>query len=115
MKIKKVNVEYYTMRHDFNSKKIVRENIIGSSLIEDIAKEVKKGKITNLKELEEYLKRKFMYHYWCKSEFEIGVGGLFSKYPEEFEKIDGWFQIEKNLPMITKSINTEMELRFKLT
>lgn len=110
MKIKNVNLEYYVMYHDFNSDKIKRINIFTNSLIEDIAKNIRNKKITNLLELQEYLKRDFMYHYWSKSEYEIAVGGLFSKHPEKFEKLDVWYQIEKNLPIIVNYVNQQMEL-----
>jgi hypothetical protein len=113
MKIKNTNINYYIMLWDSNKNSIKRNNIIDDELIESIAKEVRKNKITSLNELQEYLKREFMYYYWSKSECEITVGGLSTKHPEYFQKLDGWYQIEKNLPMITNYINYEMRLELK--
>ena len=53
-----------------------------------------------------------MYYYWCKSEFEIEVGGLFAKHQKEFEKIDIYRQIEMNLDRITEYVNKELRLNF---
>ena len=71
MKIKNVNIEYYVMYHDFNKNTIKRINIFNNELIETIAKNIRSKKIQNLADLQEWLKREFMYHYWSKSEYEI--------------------------------------------
>ena len=110
MKIKNVNLEWNVLYKDFNSKEIKTYNVLGGSFPEDLAKNIKKHKIENKEQLKEYLKRDFMYHYWCKSEFEIAVGGLHAKYPEEFEKIDIWRQIEMNFNHIIDYIIEEMKL-----
>lgn len=113
MKIKNVNLEYYIIRHNPNNDKFEKINIINTELIENIAKEVKKSNIVTLSGLYEYLKRVFMYYHWSKTEAEFQIGGLFSKYPNGFEKVDGWYQIENNLSIIVKLINNEMELNLK--
>ena len=51
-----------------------------------------------------------MYHYWSRSEYEIAVGGLHSKYPENFEKIDAYHQLEMNLDHIVDYINDYLEM-----
>ena len=51
-----------------------------------------------------------MYHYWSRSEYEIAVGGLHSKYPENFEKIDAYYQLEMNLDHIVNYINDYLEM-----
>lgn len=112
MKIKNVKLEYYVIHEDFNSRKLKRYNILNDIFKENLAEQIKKKKITNLVELKEWLKRDFMYHYWSKSEWELAIGGLFAKHPEEFEKIDVWYQIENNLDMIVDYINNKMELNF---
>lgn len=110
MKIKNVNLKWNVMRHDFNENKIKPYNILGYSFAEDLAKDIKKEKITNREQLKEYLKKDFMYHYWSKSECEIAVGGLFSKHPDEYEKIDIWYQIEMNFDNIIDYIILKMDL-----
>ena len=67
-------------------------------------------KITNLKELREEIRSWAIYHYWCKSEFEIAVGGLFAKSLEDFEKIDAYRQIEMNLDRITEYVNNTLRI-----
>lgn len=110
MKIKNVNLEWNVLYEDFNSKTVKPYNILGGSFVEELAKEIKKCKIENREQLKEYLKRDFMYHYWSKCEFEIAVGGLFAKYPDQFEKIDVWYQIEMNFDHIIDYIINKMRL-----
>lgn len=110
MKIKNVSLEWNVLYNDFNSKEIKPYNILGYSFPEELAKAIKKNKIENKEQLKEYLKRDFMYHYWCKSEFEIAVGGLHMKDLTEFEKIDIWYQIEMNFDNIIDYIILKMQL-----
>lgn len=113
MKIKNTNLKWNVMIYDFNSKKIKPYNILGHGFAEELAKKIKKYKIETPNQLKEYLKKDFMYHYWSKTEFEIAVGGLSAKHPEEYEKIDVWYQIEFNLDNIVNHIISEMKL-FKI-
>lgn len=110
MKIKNVNLEWNVLYSDFNSSRIKTYNVLGGSFPEKLAKEIKKHKIENREQLKEHLKHDFMYHYWCKSEYEIAVGGLYADYPEKFEKIDIWTQIEMNFDHIIDYIIEEMKL-----
>lgn len=110
MKIKNVNLKWNVLRYDTNQEKIVSYNILGYSFPEELAKRIKKEKIVNREQLKESLKRDFMYHYWSKAECEIAMGGLSSKYPEKFEKIDIWNQIEINLDNIVDYIILKMKL-----
>lgn len=105
-------LKWYVLRHDFNKRKIVRYNVL-ENWEDDIKSARKKKKFNNRETLKEWLKREFMYYFWSKSEHEIAVGGLSSKYPEEFEKIDIWYQLELNLDIITDYIIKEMNFRFK--
>jgi hypothetical protein len=54
-----------------------------------------------------------MYRYWCKCEFEVIIGGLFSKTIDELDKIDVWYQIEPNLDTIVDYLNYKMDLKLK--
>lgn len=113
MRIKNANLEWYVMYLDFSNKQIIRVNILQGNFAENLAKEIKRKKIVNKELLKEFLKRDFMYHYWSRAEYEMAVGGLFSKYPDEFEKLDVWFQLEKNLDTITDYIIYKMKINFK--
>ena len=52
------------------------------------------------------------YHYWSKTECEMAIGGLHCKYPDEFEKVDMYRQIEINLDKIVKYVIDEMCIVF---
>lgn len=112
MKVKNVNLEWYVLRWDSTSNKVTKYNIL-HNLKDTIAREVRNKSIYDKSILREYLKTEFVYSYWSKSEHEMAVGGLFSKYPEEFEKIDIWQQIEPNLNNIVEYVNMKMELKFE--
>ena len=110
MKIKNIKLEWNVLCRDFGSSQIKIYNILGGLFLEKLAKDIKKHKIKNRDQLKDFLKSEFMYHYWSRSEYEIVIGGLFSKYPDEFEKIDIWRQIEMNFDNLIDYIIREMQL-----
>ena len=110
MRIKNKKLVWNVLLHDFNSYKIITYNVFGDEFKENLYKEYRKKKINNKLELKEYIKSKMMYHYWSRSEYEIAVGGLHSKYPENFEKIDAYHQLEMNLDHIVDYINDYLEM-----
>lgn len=110
MKVKNKKLEWNVLRHDFNSNRIVTYNVFGDSFKEELYKKYRSKKITNLEELKECIKRHCMYYYWSKCEHEIAMGGLNSNYPEEFEKIDVWHQLEINLDHIVQYVNSYLEM-----
>lgn len=109
MKIKNVDLKWYVLRWDFNSKKVIDYNILQWRK-EDIAKEVRSGRVYNKSILREYLKTIFIYDYWSKTEYEFFVSDL---HGNDYEKVDVWRQIEPNLNNIVEYVNTKMDLKFK--
>lgn len=107
---RKVDLEWNVILADLNSRKIKNYNVL-YGYNEDIYKEYTKGKIKTLEELKNYLKLTLQRQYWCRYEYEIAVGGLSSKYPEDYEKIDAFRQIEMNLDRITEYVNWKMQLK----
>lgn len=107
---RKVDLEWNVILADSNSRQIKNYNVL-YSYNEDIYKEYTKGKIKTLEELKKYLKLTLQRQYWARYEYEIAVGGLSSKYPDEFEKIDAFRQIEMNLDRITEYVNWKMQLK----
>lgn len=105
-------LKWYVLRENFNARKIERYNVL-NGWEDDLKTARKKKKFTNKETLKEWLRKEFMYYFWSKSEHEIAVGGLHSKYPEEFEKIDIWYQLELNLDIITDYVIKEMKFKFK--
>lgn len=101
-----MKLEWNVLIHDFNKDKIEKYNIFRADLFEDI----KKAKCKTFVELRETIDKWAKYHYWSRAEFEIAVGGLFSKYPEKFEKIDIYRQIEMNLDRITEYVGKNLRI-----
>ena len=110
MKIKNKKLIWNVLLHDFNSDKIITYNVFSDEFKENLYKEYRKKKINNKLELKEYIKSKMMYRYWSRCEYEIAVGGLHSKHPENFEKIDAYYQLEMNLDHIVDYINDYLEM-----
>lgn len=112
MRIKNKKLVWNIMLHDFTSNKIKATNIFSTNFIENLYKEVaKKKSIKTKQDLTEYVDSWAKYKYLSRTEFEICVGGLFSKYPEEFEKIDAYFQIKMNLNHIVAYIIDELQIK----
>ena len=110
MRIKNKKLVWNVLLHDFNSDKIITYNVFGDEFKENLYKEYRKKKINNKLELKEYIKSKMMYRYWSRSEYEIAVGRIHSKHPENFEKIDAYYQLEMNLDHIVDYINDYLEM-----
>lgn len=111
MKVKDVKLEYYALNHDFNSDKIYFINVLAYIKPEELRKKIKKGEIHSFDTLKEYLDKEFMYHFWSRSEYEIQVGGLFSK-EDKFEKWDVYQQTKPNLDMITEYVINKCKIDF---
>lgn len=109
MKIKTSNLEWYVLDWDENNKIVKPINIL-KGLAEELAKEVKSGRVHNKSILREYLKTTLMYDYWSKAECEFFISGLFG---DDCEKVDLWKQIEPNLDIITEYVNQKCDLNFK--
>lgn len=109
MRIKNSNLEWYVLQWDSSKKKVVNSNIL-INRAEDIAKEVRSGRVQNKSILKEYLKTALMYDYWSKTECEFFVSDLCGM---EYEKVDMWRQIEPNLDKIVDYVNSKMDLQLK--
>ena len=110
MKIKTSKLKWYVLDWDDNNKKVKPINIL-EGLAEELAKEVKSGRVHNKSILREYLKTTLMYDYWSKAECEFFISGLSSG--NDGEKVDLWKQIEPNLDIITEYVNQKCDLNFK--
>lgn len=111
MKIKKVNLSWKVLDHDFNNDKIINYDIFWKGSPEVIAKRIKTEKINNYNDFKESMKRMWMHDFWSKSECEILVSGLHTRV--EPTKIDIWDQIEMNLDRILEYVIKEMQIEFK--
>ena len=112
MKIKNVNLEWYVLEYDSSTREIRPYNVLGRGFIEELHKKIRTKKVTNYEELKDFIDRYFMYHYWSKAEWEIVVGGLFTKEPD-LTKIDAYTQLKMNLDRIVDYVNNELRIGFK--
>lgn len=101
-----MQLEWNVFFHDFNSNEIVSYNIFYKGW----EKEVLENNPQTLSELKKEIIKWAKYHYWCKAEFEIAIGGLFSKYPKDFEKIDVYRQIEMNIDRIVEYVDRNLSV-----
>lgn len=112
MKIKNANLEWYVLEHDSSTGEIRPYNVLGQRFVEELHKKIRAKKVTNYKELKNYIDREFRYYYWSKAEHEIAVGGLFAKSEADLFKIDAYTQLEMNLDRIVEYVNRELRINF---
>lgn len=118
MKKKNINAEFYVFNLDTENK-IYRANIITTELTDRIYKEVKKGNIKTFEELRHEI-RMYFTKYWSRIQFEFMVSGMFQNMTSVMQrenrtysigkKVDVFYQIEKNLNIITEILIHRMEL-----
>lgn len=118
MKIKNVELKFYAFVYDWNTKSLIWTNVLGDRYKDRVCKKIKKDEITNVEELKEDLKNYLMYHYWCKSEYEILVGDLLSsinpeKYVDYMVKLDVYSQVIKNIDVMVNYIINTMKIEFR--
>lgn len=111
--MKKPDLKWYVMIHDFNVDKIVKYNILEYDyLIDSLKKAIKKKEITKYDELKEFVKRILMAQFWSRTEYEILVSGLHTRV--EPQKIDVWYQIEMNLDNLLWYLIEKLKLDIKI-
>ena len=110
---KNKKLEWYAFREDFNKKEIVRFNVLGEWFAEDLLKRIKSDKISSYEELRDRIGSMLRYYYKSRAEHEVIVTSLFHKPDRDKEfKIDGWYQVEKNLERITEDVMRELKIDF---
>ena len=108
--MKKVDLKWNVLIHDFNGDKIVSYNVLNNDyLIDSLKKAIKKEEVVSYGDVKEFLSRKFKAQYWSRAEYEILVSGLFDR--SEAEKIDVWYQLEMNIDNITEYVITKLNLK----
>ena len=113
-------LEYYVINYDSNSRKIYQFNIFRNWVLEEaVIKEIKKylrnpSKYKHVKrwrdESDIYgfdglcaeIRSLIMWQEWSRCEYEILVGSLFADSLDDMEKIDCYWQCEKNIACITR-------------
>lgn len=106
----KNKLEWYVLYHDFSANKITKFNVLNGW--EEKLNKARKH-IKCRQELYNWLDTEFRYYYWCRSECEILVGGLFVKNIDELTKIDIYTQLVPNLNIITDYVINSMNFKFR--
>lgn len=110
--MKKVNLVWNVLFHDFNNDKIVKYNVLDNTyIIDSIKKAVKKKEIVTVSDLKEFVIHKFRAQYWSRAEYEILVSGIHSR--SDAQKIDVWYQINMNLDNIVEYLILKLKLDIK--
>lgn len=112
MKLKNAKLEWNVLYYDDNSKSVKKYNIFNDEFKERIYKKIKTGKINNYEELKQDIDTWAHYYYWCKTECEMAMGSLHCKYPDDYQKVDMYRQIEINFDKIVKYVIDTMEIEF---
>ena len=93
-------MEWYVLYYSFNDKKIKRLNIFNtvrfSNGVEQLLNEYQDNKEDFINKLTSLCR----YCFWSKREYELAVGDLTETDINNLEKIDVFFQIEKNIPLL---------------
>ena len=113
MKLKSIKLKWNVLYYDSNIKQVKNYNVLNDEIKERIYKKIKTGKIKNYEELKQDIDSWAQYHYWSKTECEMAIGGLHCNYPDDFEKIDMYRQIEMNLDRILEYIINTMQISFE--
>lgn len=96
-KWKNLNLKWNVFLYNYNLKKVIVYNVLQSnSLIDEIHKAYNKKEIIDYESLRDKIHGYILYHFWCKSEYEIAIGGLFTKNELELVKIDIYTQLMIN-------------------
>lgn len=109
--IQKLNLEWYVLNHDFNTKEIYNFNILGEGYLPDLIRMIKDKyyEVKDYDSLKECVKRWANYHFNHKTEYEIWVKGWFDS-DDKATKISVYDQIEPNLDILTKYINDKLNI-----
>src|SRR5574344_1279563 len=104
-------LKYYVIGYDFNENKTYRANIFNNvyvytrtvKLIEKYLED------KNFKEFHKELTSTVKHEMWSRYQYEISVNEPFPKDLERYEKIDFFYEFEKNSYMVARSIVDEVE------
>lgn len=98
-----IKFEYYAVRVDFNTKKVNQFNIFDNTYVYNGALKAVVQYMTGVIKYDEYVKELrsvIMHEMWSRVQYEISVGEAFEENAKNLHKIDVFYQIEKNLPVI---------------
>ena len=109
----KKDLEWFCMEWDMSTERPCVINVMYAIDINDLKKRLKNKEIKNYNELRGYLKKEFMYRFWCKCEHEIVVNSWPHRDRSDERKVDVYAQISPNLDRITEYVIRELNLDFE--
>ena len=88
-----MNLEWNVWGNDLNTNKIKPFNIFNPYSFNKAVTDIFSKRL-RMDEFEEMIDKEAMYYFWCKTEYEVEIGGLFER--EEKTKIDIYSQLKLN-------------------
>lgn len=113
---KKKPLEFFAFMHDFNTKKLIRTNVL--AMFQDkkeIKSLIKRRQVSNFEEFKDALRINLMSRYWSRAEYEVLISDLIYNKDRDDEvfKVDVWWQIEPNLDIITRLVQEYHNISFE--
>lgn len=107
----RLELEWYVLNHDFNTKEIYNFNVLQQGYLLDLIRmiEDKYYNVHNYSSLKECVEKWANYHFNHKTEYEIFVKGWFDD-EDKWTKISVYDQLIKNLNLLTWYINNKLQL-----
>lgn len=97
-KIKKLNLKWYALQHNFNEDKLTPYNILHEDIVYYIDKCI--DETGDYEQIKEKTRRELMSMFWSRTEWEWVAKEWTGK---DFEqKVDVWYQLYANLDLITE-------------
>lgn len=97
-------MKWSVFRYDVNKDEIVNFNIFNSVRFSEGVAKMRKQIWESPAAFIEQLNNELMYAFWCKSEYEIMVGGLFETDCNKLTKIDIYDQVKPNVEQLARYI-----------
>lgn len=106
-------LKYYVIGYDFNENKVYRANIFNNTYIYTQTVKLIEQYLQdkNFEVFHESLTQIVKHEMWTRVQYEISVNKPFAKDLDKSEKIDFFYQFEKNSYQVARYIISEVELR----
>lgn len=88
-----MNLEWNVWRDELNANKIEAFNVFNHCSFRRAVLDIF-NKPIHMDEFEEMIDKEAMYYFWCKTEYEVMIGGLFER--RQKTKIDIYSQLKLN-------------------
>ena len=106
-------LKYYVVGYDFNENKVYRANIFSNVYVSQQTVKLIEQYLIDKKfeEFHKSLTQIVKHEMWTRVQYELSVNEPFAKDLEKSEKIDFYYQFEKNSYQVARYIISEVELR----